>query len=458
MTYLAAPDPGPTAAGTKDSRLDSRARKAASAGFVGTFIEYYDFGLYGLLTVYFAPLFFPAASTSTSLLAGLAVFGAGFVARPVGGLIFGRIGDRVGRRPALIASLIVMGLCSGTVGLLPTYDAVGLWAPVLLVVLRLGQGLSAGSEMLGSVTFVLESAPPRSRIFLASLTPFGAALGTTVATASVWILSSTVDADWMRQTGWRVLFLAALPLLVVAVRLRSRLEDSPEFDKMVENNQVASTPIRTLFRNHWHTILLAGGVAIAANGTAGLLAWFSTYLVGSRGLQGSSIFAALALASAIGAASVPLSGWLTARFGQRRVASIILAAFIVSAFPVLWLLGTGETFIPLVIAMVVYNVLSVAIMPPAFTLIAQLFPASLRYSGSNLGQNIGTVLGAGLAPFVGAQLAIISGSVFGPAIWIIAVASIGLTALAILAWSSHRSPSIWDDGISKSIAPLVETD
>ena len=439
MIHPPAPDPASTGTPPRRARLDSRARKAAAAGFVGTFIEYYDFALYGVLTVYFAPLFFPAENPATSLLAGLAVYGAGFLARPVGGIIFGRIGDRLGRRPALIASITLMGLCSGLVGVLPTHASIGIWAPVLLVALRLGQGLSAGSEMLGSVTFVLESAPPNRRIFLASLTPFGAALGTTVAISSVWILNRTTDISWMRETGWRVLFLAALPLLLAALLVRRRLEDSPEFDKVVESKQVVSNPIRTIFRNHRRALVLAGGVAIAANGTAGLVAWFSTYLVGTRGLPGGTVFSALALGSALAATSVPISGWLTNRFGQVRIARIILTAFAVSALPILWLLGTADTFLPLLIALVVYNMLSVAIMPPVFTLIAQLFPVNLRSSGSNLGQNIGTVLGAGVAPFIGAQLAIVTGSVYGPAIWIVGVAVIGLASLAILARASLLS-------------------
>lgn len=438
--------PAGTDAISPTARLEPRVRRAAAAGFVGTFIEFYDFALYGVLTVFFAPLFFPADDPATSLLTGLAVFGAGYVARPVGGIVFGWMGDRHGRRPALVATLVLMGLCSGLVGLLPTYETIGIWAPILLVALRLGQGISAGSEMLGSVTFVLESAPPSRRVFLASLTPFGAALGSAVATGSVWIGSTAGSAAWMSQTGWRVLFLIGFPLTAAALWIRSRTEDSPEFTKLVERKQVVKAPLRELLRSHWRPLLLGGLMAIAANGTAGVTAWFSTYLVGSRGLPGSVVFAALAIATLFAALTVPVSGKLTARFGRFRATAAILIAFVVMPIPVLWVIGSTTELLPLAIALFVYQMFASSMMPPVFTLIAHLFPVNVRYTGATTGQNIGTTFGAGLAPFVCAQLALGTGSSFGAAIWIVGIAVLGLVALAALARAG------WSTAIDQEVA------
>ncbi|MGV9867747.1 MFS transporter [Rhodococcus koreensis] len=415
-----------------DQRLSPQLRRTAAAGLVGTLIEYFDFALYGLVAVYFAPLFFPAVGSATSLLAALAVFGAGFFARPLGGVIFGWVGDRHGRRPALVGTLVLMGLCSGTVGLLPTYESIGVWAPILLVLLRLGQGLSAGSEMLGSITFVLESAPPKKRIMLASLTPLGGALGLVLATTMVWILNLTAGREWMADTGWRLLFLLGFPLTAVAFWIRSRINDSPEFQAVAEKGRVVKAPLGEMFSRHWRALLVAGGVAIAANGTAGLAGWFSTYLVGTRELPGTTVFAAMAVSTLIGAVSVPFSGYLTSRYGQVRMVSCILAGYVLGGVPLLWLLGTTTSFGPLLVALIGFNTLSVATMPPAFTLIAQLFPAEVRYTGSNFGQNIGTVLGAGIAPFAAAQLQIATGSALGPMLWILGVATFGIGALLAL--------------------------
>ncbi|MFJ6569346.1 MFS transporter [Streptomyces sp. NPDC091292] len=440
MTQSAPLDASPDTPTGPAARTPVQARRAAWAGFAGTFVEYYDFALYGVLTVFFAPQFFPAANPATSLLAGLAVFGAGFVSRPLGGILFGRIGDRYGRRPALVSTLVLMGLCSGLVGLLPTYASIGVWAPVLLVLLRLGQGISAGSELLGSVTFVLESAPKSKRIFLASMTPFGASLGTAAATASVWALSSSAGGDWMSDYGWRLLFLLGFPLTAVALWIRSGISESPEFKAESADGGPVKSPLRELFRKHRRVALLAGGVAIAANGTSGLIAWFSTYLVGTRDLPEGTVFAALAIGSLIAAPTVLVSGLLTERHGQLRVTSVILGALVLGALPFLWLLGTATELPALLGTLVVYNILGVCLMPPAYTLIAQLFPVSVRYTGATFGQNIGNVLGAGVAPFVGAQLAVGTGSALGPAIWIVGVAVVGLVALSAIRTSGASAP------------------
>lgn len=409
------------------------ARRAGVAGLVGTFIEYYDFGLYATLTVYFAPLFFPAENPATSLLTGLAVYGAGFVARPLGAIVFGRIGDRRGRRAALIATVLAMGTCSALIGLLPTYAVLGVLAPVLLVLLRLGQGLSAGAELLGSVTYAIESAPPSRRVFLASLTSVGAVLGGAIGPLVAFVLVRLVGPEAMTSWGWRLAFFLVVPMTVVAYLVRTRLEDSPEFAEMVARNEIVKAPLREAFARHWRAMLVAGGVAIAANGASGLGQWFATFLAGTRKLPASDVFLATAIGMLIAAALVPVAGQVTDRFGQRRVATAVLVGFVVAVVPVLWLLGTTTSLAGMTVGIAVFVILGAVIQPPCYSFIAERFPRNVRYTGSAFAQNIGTVLAAGPAPLVAGLLLAGTGSWAGPAIWIGVVCAIGFVAFALAA-------------------------
>nr|BFE35705.1 MFS transporter [Actinomadura rugatobispora] len=407
------------------------ARRAALAGFVGTFIEYYDFALYGVLTVFLAPQFFPSDNASTSFLAGLAVFGAGFVARPIGGILFGRYGDRRGRRNALVLSVLLMGVCSTLVGILPTYATLGALAPLLLVLLRLGQGISAGSEMLGSITYVLESVPRRRRVFMASLTSMGAVLGGATSTVTAAVLTGVLGRDGMEDYGWRIAFLIAAPLTAIALWIRTKLEDSPEFTRMIERREVTRSPLREVLTVHRRNVLIAGGIAISANGAAGLAAWFHTYLVGNRDLPGGEVFAASAVSSILSAFLAPVAGRLADRYGQRRTFAAVLVGYLVAAFPVMYMLGKATGFAGLIVALGVYSLLVAMVQAPAFTLIAELFPGPVRYTGANFGQNIGTVLASGLAPFAAGLLFTVTGSSLGPVIWIFGVCAIAFVALSV---------------------------
>lgn len=422
--------------------IPPHARRAALAGFVGTFIEYYDFALYGVLAVYFAPLFFPAGSDAASLLVGLAVFGAGFVARPIGGIVFGRMGDRRGRRTALLATVVLMGVCSTLIGLLPTYGTIGLLAPIALVLLRIGQGLSAGAEMLGSVTFALESAPASRRTFLASLTPYGAGLGGSSGAVLAAVLSTSASADFMAEHGWRIPFLVAAPLTLVALIIRRRVEDSPEFIRLVRTGEIARSPLRTVLAGYRRPLLIAGAIAIGVNGAAGVAQWFAVYLAGNRDLPTGPVLAAYSTAMVLGALWTPLWGRLADRVGQRELLTAILAGFVLVAGPVFWLLSTTENPVLLALGMTVYLTLTNAVMAPGFGLIAELFPAPVRYTGANLGQNIGTVLGGGTAPLVCGALLLATGSAVGPVLWIVAVSAIALTALAVLRAATARDARI----------------
>ncbi|WP_280294298.1 MFS transporter [Nocardia abscessus] len=440
--------------------IPPHARRAAVAGFLGTFIEYYDFALYGVLTVYFAPLFFPADNEAVSFLLGLAIFGAGFVARPVGGIVFGRIGDRRGRRTALIVTVALMGVCSTLMGLLPTYHAIGIFAPIALVALRIGQGLSAGAEMLGSVTFAMESAPPSRRSLLASLTPYGAGLGGSSGAVLAAVLTLLVSGDFMAEHGWRIPFLVAAPLTFVAYFIRRGVEDSPEFVEMARKKEIVKSPLRETLGRYRPQVLIAGGIAIGVNGAAGVAQWFGVYLAGNRHLAVGTVLITYAASMVLGALWTPVWGAAADRFGRQRLLTVVLVVFVILAGPILWLLSTAENPFLLAVGMTAYLLLTNAVMAPGFVLIAELFPREVRYTGANFGQNIGTVLGGGAAPLVCGALLLATGSILGPILWVFAVGVIGLAAIAV----KRAMPGLTEvdkAGIPVSdvrLIPLVESD
>ena len=237
-------------------------RRAALAGMLGTVVENYDFVVYAFVLVYTAPVFFPGGDPTTAILTSLLVFGVGFVARPLGGIVFGRIGDRRGRRFTLLFTVGLMGFATVLIGVIPGYASIGVWAPVLLVVARLAQGLSAGGEVIGAATYVIESSTPGRRGLFSSATPLGAVLGTALAPAVVGLCTVVLGAGTMAAWGWRVPFLIALPLTIGCLLFRLRIEESPEFADLVRHEDRAVAPVKEAIRGYWRQVILAGVLAL----------------------------------------------------------------------------------------------------------------------------------------------------------------------------------------------------
>ena len=413
-------------------RIPPAARRAAAAAFAGSFIEFYDYSVFHVLLVYFSPLFFPGASHNGSLLAGLAVYGVGFIGRPLGGILFGRIGDLRGRRAALMLTIGLMGLCTALIGLLPSHAAIGLAAPILLVILRFGQGLSAGSEILGSVTLVIETAPPSRRGFLASMTPLGVASGALFGTGVAALASLSLSAADMSRYGWRIAFLLVIPLTLIAFLLRRRVEDSPEFEALARSHHKVKAPLREAVVPNWRQLLLASAVAITVNGPASAATCFIPYLVGTRGLSFAAVTTANSIACAITLLAPPLAGLMTDRLGQRAMLAWVFGAFSILAFPIMWLIGTAQNVLLLGLVLTVHLALNQAIAVPAWSYIASLFPANVRYTGSSLAGNVGAVLVGSSGGFAAAALIFATGSPLGATIWI---SGWSLAGLAVLAFS-----------------------
>lgn len=418
------------------------ARRAALAGGVGTLIEYYDFAVYGFLAVVIAPLFFPSTSPGVSILATLAVFGVAYVARPLGGIFFGRLGDRKGRRQALVVTVVCMGIACGVLGMLPTHSSVGVLAPILLVIIRLAQGFSAGGEIGGAATYIAESAPPNRRGFFGSFTPVGSTLGFAVAAAVVGVVALITTDDQMSSWGWRIPFLLALPLAFVCLRVRLKLEDSPEFDEMAAKNEVAKSPLSDVVKKQPWSVLRVVGIAIAMNGSGYIgLTYFSVYLINDLGFSKDSVYWTSAIAIALACATFPLSGMLTDRFGRKPVLLSGYVAYVVIALPVFMILGATSSIIVVGCVYFVYMVLNGVVQVPAFPLFTELFPRAVRYTGVSLGFNIGTIAAGGTAPYVAAQLVESTGNAMSPAYWVMGVCVIGvLTVLTIKETGREKLP------------------
>jgi MHS family proline/betaine transporter-like MFS transporter len=415
------------------------ARRAAIAGGVGTLIEYYDFAVYGFLAVTIAPLFFPSENSAVSILSTLAVFGVAYVARPLGGIFFGRLGDRRGRRHALVITVVSMGVACGILGLLPTHSTVGVLAPILLVLVRLAQGFSAGGEVGGAATYIAESAPPKRRGFFGSFTPVGSTLGFAVAAAVVGVVALATTDEQMESWGWRIPFLLALPLAYVCLRVRMKLEDTPEFEEMAEKEQVAKSPLLdTVTKNPW-SVLRVVGVAIAMNGSGYIgLTYFSVYLIKDLGFSKDAVYWTSAIAIALACATFPLSGMLTDRFGRKPVLVGGYLAYVVIALPAFMIMGATESILVIGVVYFLYMVLNGVVQVPAFPLFTELFPRTVRYTGVSLGFNIGTIAAGGTAPYVAAQLVESTGNAMSPAYWVIGVCAIGLLTVATIHETSRK--------------------
>ncbi|MFI0777489.1 MFS transporter [Streptomyces sp. NPDC021212] len=421
----------PAPPGAESPSYDPRTvRRAMLAGSIGTLIEYYDFSIYGYLAVAIAPQFFPGDDPTASVLAALAVFATGLVVRPVGGVFFGWLGDRWGRRKALVSSVLCMGVASSLTGLLPTYSQIGVFAAVLLFLIRVVQGISSGGESVGAFTYIYESAPPRRRAFLGAVTPIGSNLGFVLAAATAGAISALTTKDQMADWGWRLPFLLAVPLTLICLWARLKIEDTPEFQKAAERADIPSAPIREVLSTHRPALLQSVGLAMAQGGAVFLgLTYIGIYLTTNLGYDPTQVFWLTAGVVFVTVLLMVPAGWLSARFGCRRVLLAGLVGFLVTAYPAMVLMGRGSLAVA-GLAYVLLMVSSAFVQVPAASLWPHLFERRVRYTGMAIGYNIGTVLAGGTAPYIAAFLVDRTGSLLSPAFFVMAVCLIGIGALA----------------------------
>ncbi|ASQ98432.1 MFS transporter [Streptomyces sp. 11-1-2] len=404
-------------------------RRAMLAGSIGTLIEYYDFSVYGYLAVAIAPQFFPGDDPAASLLATLAVLATGLVVRPVGGVFFGWIGDRWGRRKALVSSVVCMGVASSVTGLLPTYSQIGVFAAVLLFITRLAQGVSSGGESVGAYTYIYESAPPGRRAFLGSVTPIGSNLGFMFAAATAGAISALTTKDQMGDWGWRLPFLMAVPLTLICLWARLRIEDTPEFEAAANRADIPTAPIREVLSTHRGALLQSIGLAMAQGGAIFLgLTYIGIHLTTNLGYDSTQVFWLTAGVVLVTVLLMVPAGWLAARFGCRRVLMCGLLGFLVTAYPAMTLMGRHNLALA-GLAYLLFMVSSGFVQVPAASLWPRLFERRVRYTGMAIGYNIGTVLAGGTAPYIATFLVDKTGNLLSPAFFVMVVCLIGIGSL-----------------------------
>ena len=381
-------------------------RQVVAASFIGTTIEWYDFFLYGTAAaLVFNKLFFPKAEPSSGTLLALATYGVGFAARPLGGIIFGHFGDRVGRKTMLVLSLLIMGVATFLIGAMPTYAAIGIWAPVILVTLRIAQGVGVGGEWGGAVLMSVEHAPPGRRGFFGSWPQMGVPAGLFLSTVVFLIVQQTTSDEAFLSWGWRVPFLLSAILVGVGLFVRLRLYESPAFQRVKETRTEAPMPILDVLRKYPREVLLAMGMRIAENGTFYILTvWVLVYGHEDLQLAKSTMLWGVVIAALIGLVTIPWYGALSDRVGRRPLYLGGALFSLVFAFPFFWLVNTKtEALIWLAIVLGV-NVGHDLMYGPQAAFFSELFGTRVRYSGASLGYQLASVLAGGFAPLVAAAL------------------------------------------------------
>lgn len=399
------------------------------ASVLGTIVEWYDFLIYGTAAaLVFNKLFFPSLDPVAGTLAAFATYAVGFAARPLGGAIFGHFGDRMGRKAMLTLTMLIMGTGTFLIGCLPTYASIGIWAPILLVALRLLQGIGLGGEWGGAVLMVIEHAKKDQRGLYGSLVQIGFPAGVAASTATFLALAAMPEAAFL-SWGWRLPFLASALLVAGGLFVRLRLAETPVFEKLKAKESVARMPLVDLMTKEWRTFVIAVGLKVSEVAWVYVLTVFSiVYATGRLGLPRVLILDAILLAALLEFVTLPLFGWISDKVGRRPVyiCGAILSALV--AFPVFWLLETRNPTIVVITIAVAMSLTHGTMFGPQAAFLPELFGTRTRYSGASLGCQVAAALSGGLSPILATALLAWAGATWPISLMMIALAAITLVA------------------------------
>ncbi len=383
----------------------SERKQVVWSSVIGTTVEWYDFLIYGTASaLVFGKLFFPSFDPVVGSIAAFGSYAVGFLARPLGGAIFGHFGDKLGRKAMLSLTIIIMGLGTFLIGCLPTYSQIGVWAPILLVLLRLVQGIGIGGEWGGAVLMVVESVPAERRGFFGSIVQLGYPLGVILSTSAFALTSLLPESEFL-SWGWRVPFLASIALVAIGLFIRLRLHETPAFQRVKARAAISRIPIMEILREHPRTFLTAVGLKVSEIAFVSVVTVFSiSYVTGTLGMPRSVILNGLIIAAVIEVFTIPVFGLLSDKYGRKPLFIAACLFSIAFAFPLFTLLNTRD---PMVMTMAIAVGMSLGqgiMFGTGAAWMCELFDARLRYSGASLGFQVGAALSGGFTPLIAAAL------------------------------------------------------
>ncbi|PZU91042.1 MAG: MFS transporter [Chelatococcus sp.] len=405
-------------------------RKIVTSSVVGTAVEWYDFLIYGTASaLVFNKLFFPSVDPAIGTIAAFGTYAIGFLARPLGAAIFGHYGDKLGRKAMLSLTIIIMGLGTFLIGLLPTYEQIGVAAPILLVALRFLQGIGLGGEWGGAVLMVVENAPAKKRGLLGSMVQIGNPIGNLAAIGMFALLTQLPEPAFL-SWGWRIPFLISIVLVAVGLFIRMQLEETPAFRQLEARKEVAKLPLVEVLTTYRRSFLTAVGLKLSEIAYASIGGVFViSYVTGTLGLPRSLVLNAIFLSAVVALGAIPFFGWLSDKFGRKPMFYASCLFSMAFAYPMFWLLDTKDPTIitwTIVAAITFGQMVGFGIGAPWYS---ELFTARLRYSGASLGFQIGAALSGGLTPFAAASFMAWTGG----ATWPISLYLIALALLTFIA-------------------------
>lgn len=413
-------------------------RRVVLGGSVGQFVEFYDMALYGIAAVTLSRLFFPTGSETAGLLMLFATYGVAFFIRPVGGLFFGALGDRIGRRNVLVATLLLIGIATTVIGLLPTYETMGIWSTVLLVALRLLQGFSAGGESVGAPSFVFEHAPHDQRGKFVNITLAATALPAVFASGLFLSLSLLMPESAYDSWGWRIPFLLALPMAFVGLIIRSKTEESPVFQEMMEDKaekKDASTPVSEAFKTSWYRMVQVVVImGFTAMGFYYISGYFVPYLQTTGDLSRNASLALNAVALLLYAVLLPMFGALSDRVGRRPLMIAGVVTTIVASIPAFMMVSSGNSVVALlgqclfVLGITMYG-------GGCYTFFIEVFDPKVRLTAAAFSYNVGYAIFGGTAPYIGESSVAMLGVGYAPAFYVV---GLGLIVLLFILFGRVR--------------------
>jgi len=418
-------------------------RKNTFAGIVGNLFEWYDFAVFGFLASVLSGHFFPAQDPLTGLIETYGVFAVGYLMRPLGGILFGHLGDRLGRKKALQLSMFLMAVPTVLIGLLPTYQQIGVGASIVLILLRLVQGISVGGELIGSVSFLVETAPPRRRGLQGSWSLCSAVGGLLLGSGLVVALEHFIGHSAMQLWGWRLPFLMGVFVLLVGLWLRAKMTESPEFLEVKRRGDLRKLPLRDVLAVMPGRVLrLVAIIIIVTSSTYMLFVWMPTYLSEILVPPLPQALSINTLAMTVLLLAIPVAGWLSDRFGHRRVILVSIVLMGLLAYPLFLAIDRGDAATVLA-AQIVFALLCGGLQGPTPALMVEMFPPWARYSALGLGYNLTIALFGGTAPMVATWMIRGTGDLASPAIYLLVLSLVSLYALWTLKPLSASETGPW---------------